>query len=223
MREARSRNQDAYEALKRDIARFHYKPGERLREEALSERYNVSRTPIRDALRRLEQEGLITTEGVGRFVRQFDVREFEDIYRVRASIERVTAMQAAEVASDEAIAALRDGWERAEGDDGYDLADVRFHVGVAQLSGNAFAMSSLSQINDRIGVIRMVDFGHDERVVITRGEHEEILDAIAARDAERAGALMEAHIGAAMTNVSTLLTEALATIYLGKALGGRGT
>lgn len=222
MRDTRSRNQDAYEAIKRDIARFHFKPGERLREEALSERYAVSRTPIRDALRRLEQEGLITTEGVGRFVRHFDVREFEDIYRVRASIERGTAMQAAEAASDEAIEALRGAWEQGD-ERGYDQADVRFHVGVAQLSGNTFALSTLSQINDRIGVIRMVDFGHEERIAITRGEHEAILDAIAARDAERAGALMEAHIRSAMTNVSTLLAEALTTIYLGKALGGSGT
>jgi DNA-binding GntR family transcriptional regulator len=219
MREARSRNQDAYEALKRDIARFHFKPGERLREEALSARYEVSRTPIRDALRRLEQEGLVKTDGSGRFVREFDVQEFEDLYRVRASIERATAMQAAEVASDAAIDALRDAWETADG--GYDVADVRFHMGVAQLSGNTFAFSTLSQINDRIGVIRMVDFGHEERITITRGEHEAILDAIAAREVEQAGALMEAHIRSAMSNVSTLLTEALATIYLGKALGGR--
>jgi DNA-binding GntR family transcriptional regulator len=220
MREARSRNQDAYEALKRDIARFQFKPGERLREEALSARYEVSRTPIRDALRRLEQEGLVKTDGSGRFVREFDVREFEDIYTVRASIERATAMQAAELAPDDAIEALRGAWEQA-GDDGYDVADVRFHMGVAQLSGNTFAFSTLSQINDRIGVIRMVDFGHEERITITRGEHEAILDAIAAREVEQAGALMEAHIRSAMSNVSTLLTEALATIYLGKALGGR--
>src|SRR6478752_6569820 len=115
MTDSGSRNQDAYEALKRDITRFHFKPGERLREEALSDRYAVSRTPIRDALRRLEQEGLVVTEGVGRFVRQFDVREFEDIYLVRAGIERAAAMQACDAASDEAIAALRASWDLQAG------------------------------------------------------------------------------------------------------------
>ncbi len=219
-----SRNQDAYEALKRDLTRFDFKPGERLREEALSERYGVSRTPIRDALRRLEIEGLVSSENGGRFVRQFNVREFEDIYLVRAAIECAAVTQACERASDEAIEALHTSWDtpapNPEGDEeSYDHADVRFHVGVAELSANASLLGMLAQINDRIWVIRMVDFGSEERIAITRAEHDKIVEAIAERDAQHAARLMNAHINEAMANVSTMMTRALARIYLGA--GGR--
>ncbi|MFN8205172.1 MAG: GntR family transcriptional regulator [Solirubrobacteraceae bacterium] len=216
---ATSRNRDVYTALKRDIACFHFKPGERLREEALSKRYGVSRTPIRDALRGLEQEGLVEAKHGGRFVRQFNVREFEDIYRVRAVIERTAAIQACERATDEAIAALCARLDDTVSDSdepgqGYHYADVGFHVGVARLSANAFLLGELARINDRIWIFRMVDFASEERIAITRGEHAEIVEAIAERDQQRAGRLMEAHINGAMMNVSTLMTQALAQIYL---------
>ncbi|ADB48781.1 GntR family transcriptional regulator [Conexibacter woesei] len=211
---------DVPNALRRDIAGFAFKPGDRLVEEALSERYGVSRTPVREALRQLEAEGLIESQGTRRLVRRLDVAELEDVYRVRAQLERLAASLAAERASDTAIDALAAGWdveqEHADGDagDAYYGADVRFHDGVAALSGNEFVRTSLQRASDRIAIVRIVDFSTAARIATTRREHREILGAIRARDADRAGALMEAHIDAAMSNVRTLLTAALARIYL---------
>ena len=96
-------------------------------------------------------------------------------------------MQACERASDDAIKLLRSSWDRAfRGDrsapkSSYDYADERFHIGMSELSQNAFARNSLSRINDRIRIIRLVDFSDPERIVITTREHNEILDAIAAQ------------------------------------------
>ena len=214
----------AYDALKRDLTRFELRPGERLVEESLSIRYGVSRTPVREALRRLEQQGLVVRgESGGRFVPQFDIVVFEDIYRGRATIERLGAMQACERASTQAIEQLRASWHvspdyNGSEDGGYELADERFHNGVAELSRNAFLIDSLSRINDRIRIIRLVDFSSDERIEITRREHGDVLDAIEARSPERAGQLLFNHVEKSMANVRELVPRALTRIYLGPEL-----
>lgn len=213
----------AYDALKQDITRFVLRPGERLVEEALSARYGVSRTPIREALRRLEQEGLVVVgESGGRFVPQFDILAFEDLYRGRATIERLAATQACDRASSEAIEQLRGSWEIREGsaaaaEGGFELSDERFHNGVAALSGNAFVIDTLRRVNDRIRIIRLADFSSPERIEITRGEHDAVLAAIAAREPERAGQLLFEHIEGSMANVRELVSRALTRIYLGDA------
>ncbi len=210
---------DTYEAVKQDLVTFSYKPGERLVEEALSERYGVSRTPIREALRRLEQEKLVVARQGARYVPHFDVAEFEDIYRVRSVVERLAAEQACERASDEELAALRTIWKellKSSSDDGAaePRADARFHMHVAELSKNAFLIDSLARINDRIWIIRVVDFSTEKRVRAIGREHDSIVQAVAARDATRAGDAMEQHIGAAIANVRELVSRALTKIYL---------
>ena len=211
---------DTYEAVKHDLITFSYKPGERLVEEALSERYGVSRTPIREALRRLEQEQLVIARQGARYVPHFDVAEFEDIYRVRAAIERLAAEQACERASDEELAALRTTWKEllkdasVEGDDAQPHADARFHMRVAELSKNAFLIDSLARINDRIWIIRVVDFSTEKRVRAIGREHAALVEAIVDRDPERAGEAMQEHISAAMENVRELVSRALTKIYL---------
>lgn len=204
---------DLCDVLRRDIALFRFKPGERLAEEPLSEHYGVSRTPIREALQRLEAEGLVESVGNRRVVRRLDVAELEDIFRVRTSLERLAAIQACARASDAGIEALGATWDTS--DDGeYFEADLRFHLGVADLAANPFLTSSLERANDRIAIVRMVDFSTPERIAITRSEHVAILDAIGARDAARAERLMQDHIEAAMSNVRELIVRALAQIYL---------
>lgn len=209
---ATDRTHQVTSALRRDIARFELKPGERLAEEPLSARYGVSRTPIREALQRLEAEGLVETVGARRVVRKLDVGELEDIYRVRTQLELLAVAQACERASDDAIDELIGRWD-APGD--YSDADVRFHNGIARLASNPFLLRSLERVDDRIAIVRMVDFSTDERIEITRSEHNAILAAVRARHADEAQRLMQAHIEAAMRNVRALLVQALAQIYLG--------
>jgi DNA-binding GntR family transcriptional regulator len=218
----RQRESDVYEALKREITEFKVKPGDRLLETELSARYGISRTPVREALQRLEQEGLVVAQAGGRVARHFDLREFEDMYRLRVAIEQLAVTQACERAPDSAIAQMRDAWDdwyahaAVNPEDEYDLAEIegRVHMGIARLSQNEILITTLARINDRIAVVRKTDFLDDGRVQETQAQHNEILEAIGARDDELARQLMKVHIEQAQANISRLLSGALAQAYL---------
>jgi DNA-binding GntR family transcriptional regulator len=217
------RGSEIYRALKRDITHFAFKPGDRLIEEQLSERYRVSRTPIREALRRLEEEGLIVSKGsVGRFIPHFNVDQFENVYQVRIVLEELSVVETCERADDRSIWSLRWAWARgfevgAEALDGrFVEADETFHMGIVELSGNGYLSDSLRRVNDRIRIIRMVDFTTRERITATRAEHDEVLEAIVRRDAETARRLMRRHIERSKDHVRELISRALARIYLGE-------
>ncbi len=220
---------NTYRALKRDITNFRFKPGERLLEEHLSDRYGVSRTPIREALRRLEQEGLIVSRGnVGKFIPHFDVLAYEDIYRVRIALEELAAVQACSRADNEEVEQLRRTWragfERGPVplDGSFVEADERFHVGVAKLSRNSYLVESLQRINDRLRFIRITDFTVPHRLKATKTQHERVLDAILQRDEAAARTAIGDHIRESERNVRDLITRALSRIYLDGAEGGRG-
>ena len=130
---------------------------------------------------------------------------------MRVQLERLAVAQACERASDDTIAELTASWD--SGAEYYE-SDVPFHAGVAQLAANPYLAADLGRIDGRIAIVRMVDFSSEERVAVTRAEHEAILAAIAQRDSEAATALMTAHIEAAMSNVRTAIVGALQRIYL---------
>jgi DNA-binding GntR family transcriptional regulator len=204
--------------LRDDLTSFRLRPGERLIEEDLSRRYGVSRTPVREALRVLQQEGLVVEDGRGRrSVPHFDIVAFEDIYRVRAGLERLAVAQAVERGARESIESLAKTWDitrNGQEVSEYYRSDERFHSGIARLSGNEFLIDALGRVDDRIRIIRLVDFTSPERVDRTRAEHAEILDAMLHGDARRASRLMAEHVDEAMTNVRELVTRALAKIML---------
>lgn len=209
----RLRDDDVYEQLKHDITYFRVAPGERLVESELSDRYGTSRTPVREALRRLEQEGLVVAMAGGRVARHFDLRDFEDMYRVRMLVEQLSVEQACERAGSRAIANLRDSWELPEGrEDPAQRAlacEARLHLGIAELSQNQMLISVLGRINDRIAVLRATDFLAPGRIEAVRDEHNMILDAIAEREPDKAMRLMEHHISEAKENIAHLISNAM--------------
>lgn len=210
---------DVYEVLKEEITHFRVAPGERLLETELSARFNTSRTPIRGALQRLVQEGLVVSMNGARLARPFDLREFEDMYRVRIAIERLSVTQACERGWEGAVAKLRETWDeplRAEGAGADEAlaAELRVHMGIAHLSQNELLIATLERINDRISVLRKIDFVDAARVASTRRDHDEILELIAAREPERAADLMQTHIEGALANISRLVSGALSQASL---------
>lgn len=190
-----------YERIKADILSFGFLPSERLVEADLCERYDVSRTPVREALRRLEDDGLVVRrEKGGRFVRSLDVSAYLDVYRVRRALELLAIELVCDRLDEADLEVIEGGWsegfssQKVALDGSYIVADERFHVAIAEQSGNEYLLQSLIRINDQIRVIRSFDFSVRKRVVDSEAEHTAIAEQISRGNVEKAQALMSRHI-----------------------------
>ena len=201
-----------------------YPYGERLVEEQLAERFGTSRTPVREALRRLEGDGhLIRDPAGGMRPNPPRVSNMRDLYDVRIVIEDLIVRRAAAGIPNEVLDELRAEWHdlRAE----YDVVDAdrvdpdfvhldeAFHEGLARASGNTAAERHLRDINERIRVLRIHDFTVPQRIETTIAEHLEIIDAVASGRADAAAALMRVHVERSARVVEQRVGELLARMF----------
>jgi DNA-binding GntR family transcriptional regulator len=198
-----------------------YPPEYRLTEEALCREFNVSCSPVREALGVLATNGFVKRmANRGYAVRQVNLREMEEIYEVRLALELYAiGALAGRGAPQKALTALRETWEavRREPDNrrGEDLAelDTTFHESLAALIGNETLLREIKAINERLFVFRMIDFGRVDRVESTCVQHLDILERIGAKDVAGARAAIRMNIEDGRTIVQATLEEALARAY----------
>jgi DNA-binding GntR family transcriptional regulator len=216
----------AYEQLRAMAITYQFRPLERLAEADLAKRLKVSRTPIREALNRLVTEGLLVfTPNRGFQCRPLDAKEIFDLYEVRRTLETTAVRLAAERATDEELAELAAflATSRAAPDDAsvVDLVglDEAFHERIAFMSRNAELLRILRNINARIRFCRWIDMENGRRAA-TQTEHAEVLEALAARDAERCTAIMNGHITRRLDQIVEVIREGYARIYMGEYAGG---
>lgn len=213
-----------YEQLKSDITRWVYKPGERLPEIALTERYGVSRTPIREALRKLERERLVAyVPRQGYTAWNLNLRELDELYAVRIALEELSAELAARTAASGETASilseLRSTWEERVQEtpsaDNPELvhADEAFHEAIALAGGNAYLHRSLQAINENIRMIRIIDFRSTLRIDATYREHARIINHIIEGRAARARQEMRDHILVSQKNVRANAMQALYELH----------
>jgi DNA-binding GntR family transcriptional regulator len=186
--------------LKAMIIEFELRPGERLNEKHLSDRLDVGRTPLREAINRLLVERLVEfVPNRGFFIRQVDVKEIEDLFEARGIVEVGAVRLVVQRASDFDIQSLADFWQtvlESYGESEADFLvkqDALFHERLAALSGNSALLNSVRDINSRIHFVRWADLHGADRKR-TFEEHGAILSAIAARDADRAAGEMFSHV-----------------------------
>lgn len=190
-----------YEYVQRAIMDGTLAPGEVLREASVAEWCGVSRTPVREALQRLEQDGLVRRTATGMVVRQRTIEETLDMYDARLLLEAAAAKFAAERRTDVDLwqlkAALQAG-EKALPDAASELvaANTQFHEAVWRASHSQSLLELLERLVNR--------WRYPETTLTTPGrweqamvEHRALFEAIASRDAEKAYALAEAHLKAA--------------------------
>jgi len=200
--------------LKRLIVTGEIKPGQKLVEKDIAAAFNVSRTPLREALARLVNDGLaagIPYRGI--FVRQITLRQVQDIYEMRIAIEGLAAMLAAERGDAGHFAALNElliamDKEQA-GDDSAELKllNERFHRAVAIASGNALLVERLDELWAWVTLSRTTVWSATGRGNTSRDEHHAIFDAIRGRDPVQARALAEEHVRRAWDNVKPFVAE----------------
>jgi len=215
---------EIFAALKQRILQWQYPPGFRFTEEELCREFGVSRSPVREALRMLEEHGLVEKIPYrGCTVRQPDWAAVNELYDVRVILESVVAEQLAARGLPAAErAALASGWSelaRARADAPIDSAalaqlDREFHEGLARATGNKTLYGLLQTINERLHFIRMIDITTAERLRATCEQHIDILDQIAAGDADAARRSMRANIDGARVHVRAAIKEALARAYM---------
>ena len=194
--------QVVYTTLHDQITSLQLPPGTRLHETELAASHDVSRTPLREALRMLLADGLVQQLPTGGMVvAPLDPEQMRDLYEVRSVLEGVIARQAAERVTDADLAALEalvDQMSRLVDypDEMLRLGNA-FHARLLDVSGNAYAEQMLRVLRGHLRRYQALTASIDPRRREAYGEHSDILDALRARDAEQAETRMREHVLAA--------------------------
>ena len=189
----------AYEKLKRALTEGHLAPGARLSEPELAELLGVSRTPVREALMRLAQEGLVELlPGRGARVRALTPEEVREVYEVRGALEAEAARLAATRHAPADLAALAAAQAELEAlppgaQSAQTAADARFHAALVAAAKNRELERLFHQLDAKLALARR--FSADEnQSPKTLAEHRAILKALKARDPEAAARAARAHV-----------------------------
>ncbi|KAF0676851.1 GntR family transcriptional regulator [Profundibacterium mesophilum] len=191
----------AYRRLLEEIRAGRLAAGDRLRETELAERLGVSRTPVREAIRQLEADGLVThVPRQGASVRGLDYAEVMELYEMRAVLEGTAARLATRAASQielDELAALNEELVRAGASpEAFDL-NRQFHAALLDAAKNRFLSRSIQGLQKALMILGPTTLTAPERAERAVEEHSAVLDALMARDGLRAEAAMRAHIEAA--------------------------
>lgn len=196
------RGEHAYRHVRSAIQSGQLKPGERLREVELAESIGLSRTPIREALARLESEGLVIHDATrGIVVAELDYSMVTELYYMREVLEGTAARLTARHASEVEISILEDLCRQYEEslDDEAQLAvsNRQFHDTLYRCSHNRYLVNMLTVLHDALSLLGTTTLGSPERAAETLKEHEAVVAAIRERDADGAELALRNHIRAA--------------------------
>ena len=209
-----------YERLKADIFEFRLIPGSRFSENEVAGRLRVSRTPVREALFRLERDGYVQVHAKsGWSVRPLDFDLLDHVYDLRLVLESAAVQRLCADDPSAALAGLKKIWlvaPRQRLTDGARVArlDEEFHTALVAAAGNPELARVHQSITERIRIVRRLDFTHPERIAYTYLEHAEILRAILSRRPARAVQLLKAHIEASKREVRNISLHRLHLAHL---------
>jgi DNA-binding GntR family transcriptional regulator len=194
-------------ALKTAITTGQYRPGDHLGEVEIAEHLSVSRGTVREALRHLQQEGLVTPGARGMLrVSQLTPTEVRELFQVREALEGLAVAQIiASPRRQDAAEALRKALEKlhATFESGADLAsrveaDLGFHLLLCELSGNSILLKTWRQLEGPMRVVIMSAAGERRDVAMSATAHTPIADAIARGDSTTAQEILHAHMTSAI-------------------------
>ncbi len=199
--------ESVYQSIKESILANQLRPGHKLTHQGLAESLGVSRTPVRESLERLYQEGYVTRiPNRGFFVAEIDAQEVRQLYQTREALETYglqmvlrNGMPAAAMKRLKAINARYRALCMQNLSRDRLLVDREFHTTLADQSGNAHLSRTLAGIFDRLILKRRVEGFHDLRGIEPYQDHVRILEAIENKDAKAADRLLRVHIEGACT------------------------
>ena len=192
---------DAYVLILEAIDVGIYKPGSRLVESELAEQFGVSRTPIREALQRLETQSLLTRDGRSLIVASLDHNQMAELYVVRTELEGLAARLAAQHASEEEVEVLQQmvGADRMRISDATALSrsNKRFHKQLHLASHNRFLVQQLDLVYRSMALLATTSLAVEGRGPVALDEHQRIVTAISVRDGAAAYLAVKQHLSQA--------------------------
>ncbi len=207
-----SQGELAYARLVEAIRSGVFRPGDRLREVDIAERLSLSRTPIREALRKLEADGIVEHRArIGAVIRRLSHGEVVELYEMRVVLERT----AAEMAAKHGVAAEIDALETLN----TEIADAKdrpqeaaalnqdFHRGIYLATRNRFLLEAARALNNALMLLGETTLDDAARIETVCHQHKDIIDAIRAGDVEAAGASAEAHLETSLRHRLKVLTQ----------------
>ena len=198
---SKSSHKDAYNLILEAIDTGLFKPGDRLVESDLAERFGVSRTPIREALQRLETQSLLARDGRSLIVSTLDHNQMTELYAVRTELEGLAARLAARHATIEEVRVLGDlvvSDRDLLGDpSALSWANRRFHKQIHLASHNRYLVQQLDLVHRSMALMVTTSLAVEGRSETALDEHQAIVEAISQRDEERAFRALRDHISGA--------------------------
>jgi len=204
----------AYEGIKKAILTKELKPGEKVSQNDWVEKLKISRTPVRDALKRLENEGLIIrdTERLWH-VYTLTLEDVHQMFDVRESVEGYLAFLAAQNFTDahtktaRGIIKAMEMYAEKKDHDGFDRENIKFHALINQAAGNPYMIDIISHVNDRINRLRPHGVHLEGRMGQALEENKNIAEAMIAHDKESAESLQRNHLRSSRKYLLLLLTQ----------------
>ena len=201
MAQVKSTHKDAYTLILEAIDTGIYRPGDRLVESELADRLGVSRTPVREALQRLETQSLLARDGRSLIVASLDHNQMAELYVVRAELEGLAAKLAAKHATPEEKRVLQDmvDEDRKIVNDPNALARAnrRFHKQIHLASHNRFLVQQLDLLHRSMALMATTSLAAEGRGDVAMQEHQQIVDAIIAGHENAAFDALRTHISVA--------------------------
>jgi DNA-binding GntR family transcriptional regulator len=202
----------AYELIRAQIQDGKFGPGDRVMEDDIARQINSSRTPVRDAMRRLEAEGFLVHESHrGMVIPRLDHQTIMELYEMWMVLEAEAARLVARHASDAEVEMLGDlvKASRKEVKTSEDMADHnrRFHKALYKSTHNRYLLKAVGVLMDSLNILSHTTFTIDDRLTRAQDEHEAIVEAIRTRDVDAAATASKAHTEASFRARLKLLAQ----------------
>ena len=190
--------EQAYKYIFEQITKYHFKPNDPIIENEIGKELCISRTPLREALRRLEADGLVyKIRNRGTYVRSFSSEDIVEICEIRSVFELYSLRRCVERVTDEELIALRDELTSLANDapaDSYYNCDIKLHKLIMNFCMNSRMLSILNTLNLQLELFRRVSASTPHRLEKSKDEHLQIISALMSRDYDRAHALLTLHL-----------------------------